>query len=106
MASRSTLNVSLTPDLSEFVKERVGHGRYPSASEMVREGLRLLEEKEATREAVLEDLRRKIAVGMAQAERGELLDGDQVFDELEARSRRPEEHTARAPEDVEQCFIE
>lgn len=88
MASKSTLNVSLTPDLTRFVRERLGRGRYPSASEMVREGLRLLEEKEATREAVLEDLRRKIAVGMEQAKRGELLDGDEVFDALESRSRR------------------
>src|SRR5438132_13869493 len=83
MASQSTLNVSLTPELEQFVASRVASGRYQSASEVVREGLRLLEERELEREAALDDLRQKIAVGMEQAERGELLDGEEVFRDLE-----------------------
>ena len=43
MATRTTLNVSLTPDLSRFVEGRIRSGRYQSASEVVREALRLLE---------------------------------------------------------------
>jgi antitoxin ParD1/3/4 len=41
-----TLNVSLTPDLSEFIAVRVASGRYQSASEVVRAGLRLMERDE------------------------------------------------------------
>jgi antitoxin ParD1/3/4 len=41
------MNVSLTPELQAFVEETVKSGRYGSASEAVREGLRLLEEREA-----------------------------------------------------------
>ncbi len=40
------MNVSLTPELEKFVEETVATGRYNSASEVVREGLRKLEEEE------------------------------------------------------------
>ena len=83
MATRTTLNVSLTPELERFVTSRVASGRYQSASEVVRAGLRLLEEQELTREAALVDLRQRIAVGLEQARRGELLDGEDVFAEEE-----------------------
>jgi len=86
MAGRSTLNVSLTRELERFVEERVASGLYQTASEVVREGLRLLEEREATRQAALEELRRHVAVGIEQADRGEFLDGDEVFEELKRLS--------------------
>jgi antitoxin ParD1/3/4 len=44
MPSKSSLNVSLTPELTAFVAAKVGTGRYRSASEVVREALRLLEQ--------------------------------------------------------------
>jgi antitoxin ParD1/3/4 len=82
MASRVTLNVSLTPELEKFVESRVASGRYQSASEVVREGLRLLEERDISRQSALDEVRRKIAVGLDQAERGELFDGEEVFREI------------------------
>ena len=82
MASRVTLNVSLTPELEKFVESKVASGRYQSASEVVREGLRLLEDRELSRRAALEEVRRQIAVGLDQAERGELFDGEEVFREV------------------------
>ena len=45
--SRTTLNVSLTPALERLIIERVSSGRYQTASEVVRAGLRLLEQSEA-----------------------------------------------------------
>src|SRR4051794_27972433 len=53
MAKRTTLSISLTPELEEFVASRVGSGRYQSASEVVRQGLRLLQDQETTRQAQL-----------------------------------------------------
>ncbi len=44
---RTSLNVSLTPALEQFISERVSSGRYQTASEVVRAGLRLLEQTEA-----------------------------------------------------------
>ena len=88
MPIRSTMNVSLTPELERFVQSRVASGRYQTASEVVREGLRLLEEREQSREAVMEELLAKIRRGIEQADRGELLDGDAVFDEIRQLSAR------------------
>jgi antitoxin ParD1/3/4 len=86
MAHRTTLNISLTPELEEFVSSRVESGRYQSASEVVRQGLRLLQDSEMTREAQLERLRQQIQIGLDQADRGELLDGETVFEELLRRT--------------------
>jgi antitoxin ParD1/3/4 len=91
MAHRMTLNISLTRELEEFISSHVQSGRYQSASEVVRQGLRLLQEQETTREAQLERLRNQIQIGLDQADRGELLDGEAVFEELERRHlKRPE----------------
>ncbi len=85
MARRSTLNVSLTPRHRKLVSAEVSSGRYGSASEVVREGLRLLEEKRE-HAGLLDRMRREIVVGVEQADRGELLDADAVFGEIRERS--------------------
>jgi antitoxin ParD1/3/4 len=76
------MNVSLTPELEQLVHEKVKSGRYLSASEVVREALRLLEERDQIRETRLEALRKEIAVGIEQGDRGEVFDGEEVFREL------------------------
>ena len=87
MATRTTLNVSLTPDLSRFVENRIRSGKYQSASEVVREALRLLEGRDQTSVARIEDLKREIEVGLAQLRRGEGVDGEGFFRDLAARRR-------------------
>ena len=88
MPIRSSLNVSLTPELEQFVHSRVASGLYQTASEVIREGLRLLEERERARDVALEELRAKIRRGAEQADRGELLDGEAVFEEIRQLSAR------------------
>lgn len=83
--ARSTLNVSLTPELNSFVASLVASGLYVTSSEVIREGLRLLQEREALRRQALAEVRRKVEVGLEQAERGETIAGVTVFEELEAR---------------------
>ena len=82
MATRTTVNISLTPKLGAFLRSRVRSGRYQTSSEVVREALRLLEREEKEREEGFQQLKSKLERGAAQAERGELIDGDEVFDEL------------------------
>ncbi len=64
------MNVSLTPELEKLVNEKVASGQYQTASEVVREGLRLLEERDEIREMKLEKLRREIDIGIKQADAG------------------------------------
>ena len=78
------MNVSLTPKREQFVNEKVQRGRYNSASEVVREALRLLEEHEQIRDLQIQELRKKIAEGLNQLDRGEGISGEQVFAELDA----------------------
>jgi antitoxin ParD1/3/4 len=79
------MNVSLTPELEKLIHGKVESGLYLSASEVVREALRLLEERDRIREMRLDELRREIKLGIDQADRGELLDGPEVFEGLRAK---------------------
>lgn len=65
------MNVSLTPELEQFIDRKVKSGRYNTASEVVRESLRLLEREDEAREIKLNELRREIMKGVEQIERGE-----------------------------------
>ena len=57
------MNVSLTPTLEEFVQQKVNTGRYRSSSEVVREALRLLEQKDQEYEQRLAVLQSEIQKG-------------------------------------------
>jgi antitoxin ParD1/3/4 len=70
------MNVHLTPKLERLVQNKVQSGRYNSASEVVREALRLMEQKDELRSIQLQELRSRVDKGLAQAERGEGADGE------------------------------
>lgn len=79
MAKRESRTVSFTPEHDDFVSHCVESGRYQSASEVVRAGLRLLQHEDERRRAELERVRREIRVGAEQLERGETVEGEEVF---------------------------
>jgi len=81
------MNVSLTPELERLIHKKVESGLYLSASEVVREALRLLEERDMLQALKHEELRREIQIGIDQADRGELLDGAEVFEKLRTKVR-------------------
>ena len=66
------MNVSLTPELAEYVTRKVASGMYQTASEVIREGLRLLRERDEMYQHNLDELRKEIAVGLEQAEQGKV----------------------------------
>lgn len=80
------MNVSLTPELEKLVESKVQSGRYQSASEVVREGLRLLDDQDRLREIRLEEVRRKVQAGIDELDRGEGIDGETVLAELKQKS--------------------
>jgi antitoxin ParD1/3/4 len=59
------MNVNLTPQLEELVRSKVASGLYTSASEVVREALRLMDEQDRLREAKLTQLRSDVRQGLA-----------------------------------------
>ena len=65
------MNVSLTPELEKLVNEKVKSGLYNSASEVIREGLRLLQEQDELKRIRRDELRREIMLGVEQIRRGE-----------------------------------
>ena len=65
-----TLNVSLPKALEDRVREQVASGRYGSASEVIREALRLLETYQQIQSANLSNLQTEIAKGMKDIESG------------------------------------
>ena len=75
-------SVALSPYFEQFIRQQVSSGRFNNASEVVRAGLRLLEEQEAEQSIKLQALRDAIAEGLAA---GPTVSHEQVFDRLEAR---------------------
>lgn len=74
------MNVSLTPQLEAFVKRKLDSGLYYSASEVIRDGLRLLEEKDRMKEIRLAELRKEIQLGLDSGETTPL-DMDEIIKE-------------------------
>ncbi|RJR45975.1 MAG: type II toxin-antitoxin system ParD family antitoxin [Deltaproteobacteria bacterium] len=65
-----------------FVKKQIESGRYTSASEVIRDALRLLEEQEELREAQIKNLRERVQEGMNS---GPGVPAEEVFSRLEAK---------------------
>jgi antitoxin ParD1/3/4 len=82
-----TRNIALTSHFDEFVRSKVESGRYQSASEVVRDGLRLLEERDQARTHSLGQIRQEIELGWPQSEAGEMVNGPAVFAEIRKMSR-------------------
>ncbi|PYP93832.1 MAG: type II toxin-antitoxin system ParD family antitoxin [Candidatus Angelobacter sp. Gp1-AA117] len=82
------MNVNLGPVFDDFVAQMLKTGLYQSQSEVLREGLRLLKEREESRKLRLLQLRKEIALGIEQADRGEFVDGDASFRRIRDKSKR------------------
>ena len=74
----------MTPELGKFVDGRVESGLYNNASEVIREGLRLLKEHDEVRLKWRESIER----GWLQAQRGELMEGDVAFRRFDERIKK------------------
>jgi antitoxin ParD1/3/4 len=60
------MNVSLTPELEQYIRTKVESGRYLSASEVVREALRLLEQKDEQLEALRVEIQKGLDSGRSE----------------------------------------
>jgi antitoxin ParD1/3/4 len=76
------MNVTLPPEWEQFISRKIESGQYAWESEVVLEGLRLLRERDELEKMRLEVLRQEIAIGIEQADRGELVDSEIAFARL------------------------
>jgi antitoxin ParD1/3/4 len=85
------MNVSLTPELETLVNQKVKSGRYTTASEVVREALRLLDDYDRLREIRREDLRREIQKGVDDIKEGRYTtynSGEEIAEAVIARAKK------------------
>lgn len=83
------MNVNLTPQLEELVRSKVESGLYGSASEVVREALRLMDEQDRLRAAKLDQLRAEVRRGLESGP-------SQVWDAAQTKQQARARRTAKA----------
>ena len=79
------MNISLTIELQNMVHDKVASGRYTSASEVVREALRLMEDRDQFLALQKHEIRSKISAGMGSLRAGRSSDGNAYFDRVDAQ---------------------
>jgi antitoxin ParD1/3/4 len=80
------MNVSLTPELEQFVSAKVESGRYTSASEVIREALRLLHDHESARAAQLVEFNAELGRRIGSLDRGEAVNPAETRARLQSKS--------------------
>jgi antitoxin ParD1/3/4 len=81
------MSISLTPELEQFIQSQVASGKYASTEEVIIAGIKLLEERESIYKGRFEELKREIAIGVEQLDRGERLDGREVIEKLRQKNQ-------------------
>ncbi|MBK9216719.1 MAG: type II toxin-antitoxin system ParD family antitoxin [Chloracidobacterium sp.] len=79
------MNVSLSPELEQMILAKIQSGMYNTASEVVREGLRLIQQRDEIRAEKLAALRSDVRRGLDDLEGGRYRDGQEVMADLTGR---------------------
>ncbi len=89
------MNVSLTPELELLVQNKVKSGNYNSASEVIREALRLLKEEDELKQIRREELRREVMKGVEEIKAGKGLAYDSTESIADAVIKRGKKELAK-----------
>ena len=87
MRYNATMNIRLKPELEKLVEQDIQRGPYQTADEFVERAVVMLHEQEAWLAEHAADISAKISEGYAAAQRGELLDAEQVRQSMEQKKR-------------------
>ncbi len=79
------MNVSLTPELEKYVHDKVSGGMYTSASEVVRESLRIMHNYEDLQQKRIAELNDAITIGMKQLQNGQKIEGSASRQNMKAK---------------------
>ena len=76
------MDITLQPELEQFIREKITSGQYQSANEAINAGLKLLMERELIYQGRFDQLRQEIMVGIEASQRGEVVDSETVFNSI------------------------
>ena len=95
MARQTTMNVSLTPKLRHYVRSKVKSGKYESASEVIRDSLRALQQRDEATSLFWASVREKVAIARRQVAEGRTVDGESAMDDILAELNTDRRATRR-----------
>ena len=79
------MNVSLTPELEKFVHDKIESGLYTSASEVVRESLRLMHTYDDLQKQRIQQLNQAIEVGLSQIDAGKMVSSKDSYERIKKK---------------------
>ena len=79
------MEITLQPELEQFIQEKIKSGQYQSVNEAVNAALKLLIERELIYQGRFAELRQEILVGIEASERGDVLDSETVFTSIQKK---------------------
>jgi antitoxin ParD1/3/4 len=85
------MNISLKPEHEQFIQAQIASGKFANVDEVIDLAFKLLEKLDNEYIQWLEQTRQKVEVGLAQIERGEVIDGEVVIDRLREKLRKARE---------------
>ena len=86
------MNITLKPEEEQLIQAKLKNGKYETAYDVIVEALRLLEQRDKQYEQWVEETREKVAVGIAELERGKGIDGEVVIARLREKIRKASEN--------------
>ena len=85
------MNITLQPEIEQFIQAQIATGRYANAEEVISKALKLLAEWDKGYQEWVEETRQKVDVAIAELERGEGLDGETVVMQILDRFQKARE---------------
>jgi len=82
------MNITLKPEQQKLIQARIESGKYSTVEEIITAALQLLEERDRKYENWIAETQPKVAMGIAELERGEGIDGEVVIAKLREKFRQ------------------
>ena len=79
------MNISLTPDLEQFIQNQINSGKYTSSEEVIKAALQAFIQQHDLYKGRFDELQREIMIGVEASKRGEVIDADTLFNQLQAK---------------------
>jgi antitoxin ParD1/3/4 len=88
------MKISLTPELEQFIQNQVNSGKYISSEEVIKAALQAFVQQHDLYKGRFDELQREIMIGVEASKRGEVVDADTVFKQLQAKLNKAREEAS------------